>query len=56
MSRREWSTVSDAAERLIKIRHHKQKMKRQLAVPYNHIGHFGVQNSQIHYFIPQMVQ
>ena len=48
--------MSDAAERLIKIRHHKKKMKRQPAVPHSHIGHFGVQNSQIHYFIPQMVR
>lgn len=57
VSRRQWSTVANVAERLIMIKHHKQKIKTQMAMTFKYIctEHFDFQSSQIHCFIPQVV-
>lgn len=49
--RRKWSTMLNAAKRLIKRKHFKEKM----AMPYIFVECFDFWSSQIHYFIPQVI-
>lgn len=44
VSKKEWSSVANVAERLIKIKY-KEKMKTQMAMPYICMEHFDFQSS-----------